>query len=71
MNLDWAMERLRQLRTEYEAGQAQLAELEERRRLMRDSLLRIGGAIQVLEEMIEESGAFAVNATEEPPIAVN
>lgn len=56
--IGWAIERLRQLRTEYASGDTQLQELEERRARLRESMLRIGGAIQVLEELIEQSGAF-------------
>jgi prefoldin subunit 5 len=43
--------RLAELRAEFEAGQRMLAELEEKRERLRESLLRISGAIQVLEEM--------------------
>lgn len=42
--------RLAQLRAEYESGQRMLAELEAKQRNLRDTLLRISGAIQVLEE---------------------
>ena len=47
-------ERLRELRTEFESGQKMLADLEARQANMRDSLLRISGAIQVLEEELAE-----------------
>ena len=57
--IGWAIERLRQLRTEYANGDTQLQDLEERRARLRESMLRIGGAIQVLEELIEQSGTFA------------
>jgi septal ring factor EnvC (AmiA/AmiB activator) len=43
-------ERLRELREEFERGQQMLARLEKEQAGVRDSLLRIGGAIQVLEE---------------------
>jgi predicted nuclease with TOPRIM domain len=42
--------RLAQLKGEYEAGQQMLAELEQKQRNLRETLLRISGAIQVLEE---------------------
>lgn len=42
--------RLAQLRAEHEAGQQMLADLEAKQRNLRDTLLRISGAIQVLEE---------------------
>jgi len=57
--IEWAIERLRELRAEYASGEAQARELEDRRLQLRDSMLRIGGAIQVLDEFIEQSGAFA------------
>jgi predicted nuclease with TOPRIM domain len=43
-------QRLGELKTEYESGQKQLAELEDRRIYLHDMLLRISGAIQVLQE---------------------
>jgi predicted nuclease with TOPRIM domain len=46
--------RLAELRAEFEAGQQMLAELEEKRERLRESMLRIAGAIQVLEEMAGE-----------------
>jgi hypothetical protein len=46
--------RLAELRREFETGQRMLAELEEKRDQLRESLLRIAGAIQVLEEMVGE-----------------
>jgi len=45
-------ERLGQLRSEYEKGHQQLALLEQRRQDVRATMLRISGAIQVLEELI-------------------
>jgi len=47
-------QRLEELRTEFESGQKMLAELEARQANLRDSLLRISGAIQVLEEELAE-----------------
>lgn len=43
--------RLAELHTEFETGQRMLAELEEKREKLRESMLRIAGAIQVLEEV--------------------
>lgn len=43
-------QRLKELKAEFESGQKMLAELEARQTTLRESLLRISGAIQVLEE---------------------
>ncbi len=43
-------QRLQELRSEYEAGQQMLADLEARQATLRETLMRIAGAIQVLEE---------------------
>ncbi|MCU0550519.1 MAG: hypothetical protein MUC48_14315 [Leptolyngbya sp. Prado105] len=48
-------QRLQQLRTEYETGQKMLADLEAKQLNLRETLLRIDGAIQVLEEVLEEN----------------
>ena len=44
-------QRLVELRAEYNVGRQQLRQLERKRQRLRDTLLRISGAIQVLEEM--------------------
>ena len=44
--------RLQKLRREFKTGEAQLEELDRRRAQLRDTLLRISGAIQVLEELL-------------------
>jgi ABC-type transporter Mla subunit MlaD len=44
--------RLQELRSEFKTGEAQLEELDRRRAQLRDTLLRISGAIQVLEELL-------------------
>lgn len=62
MNVEWAIERLRELRTEYATGESRLREAQEEQARLRDSMLRIGGAIQVLEEMIQQSGIFTPQA---------
>ncbi len=49
-------ERLTQLKSEFESGQKVLRDLEVRQQDVRDTLLRIGGAIQVLEEMLKSEG---------------
>ncbi len=42
--------RLNELKSEFESGQKTLADLEARQMNLRNTLLRISGAIQVLEE---------------------
>jgi prefoldin subunit 5 len=44
-------QRLDQLRAEYNVGRQQLQQLDRKRQQLRDTLLRISGAIQVLEEI--------------------
>ena len=43
-------QRLKELKIEFETGQKMLADLDARQANMRNTLLRISGAIQVLEE---------------------
>jgi hypothetical protein len=43
-------ERLAALRDEFESGQKMLADLDQRAAVLRETMLRISGAIQVLEE---------------------
>lgn len=57
--------RLRTLQAEYEAGQKALAHLEAQKALLKETLLRIGGAIQVLQEELETSPAPPPLATQE------
>ena len=46
--------RLNHLKAEYDAGKKVIAELESKQANLRDTLLRISGAIQVLEETLAE-----------------
>ncbi len=46
-------QRLKELRDQFESGQNMLLDLENKQVNLRDTLLRISGAIQVLEELIE------------------
>jgi hypothetical protein len=48
MNIE---QRIEELRTELAKGEQQLAALERERAITRDTILRIQGAIQVLEEV--------------------
>jgi predicted nuclease with TOPRIM domain len=52
--------RLQELRSEYEAGQKMLADLEAQQTNLRGTLLRISGAMQVLEEVLGEELGDAV-----------
>jgi prefoldin subunit 5 len=49
-------ERPAALKKELEKGQHQMALLDQRRQELRDTILRISGAIQVLEELQAQSG---------------
>ena len=52
-------QRITQLRAEYEAGEQQLAALEAREADLKKTMLRISGAIQVLEELLQSSPGSA------------
>ena len=54
-------ERLTSLRAEFEAGQRMLTELEMKQANLRETLLRISGAIQVLEEELGEESSEEVS----------
>ena len=47
--------RLQELKSEFEAGQKAMAELQQKRINLENTLLRISGAIQVLEEELAKS----------------
>jgi len=53
--------RLGELQREYELGRARLRELERQQRNLEDQLLRISGAIQVLEEVLAHSSGSQGN----------
>jgi len=56
-------QRLADLKSEYQAGQKMLADLEAKQADLRQTLLRISGAIQVLEELLGAApGAAAAEA---------
>ncbi len=48
--------RLAELKSEFEAGQKMLAEFEKKRSDLETTLLRISGAIQVVEELLAQNG---------------
>ena len=47
-------QRLRELRAELDKGRQRMQELEREQREVRDTMLRISGAIQVLEELLHQ-----------------
>jgi len=56
--------RLKELKAEFEAGQKKLAEVEGQANDLRTTMLRISGAIQVLEEeLTKASGATPDSST--------
>jgi prefoldin subunit 5 len=55
-------ERLVQLKQELERGQQQMALLEQRKQELRDTVLRISGAIQVLEQLHADRPVLATTA---------
>jgi hypothetical protein len=50
-------QRLRELKAEYAAGQKALAELENKQATLENTLLRIDGAIKVLEEELHKENS--------------
>ncbi len=61
-------QRLNELKTEFEAGKKMLAELETKQANLRETLLRISGAIQVLQEVLDERGVAQRNGQETPDV---
>lgn len=59
-------QRLGELKAEFEAGQQMLAELEAKQANLQQTLLRISGAIQVLEELLSNHDENRVNGVVEP-----
>lgn len=51
------VKRLAELKSEFEAGQKMLADPEMKRRELETTLLRISGAIQVIEETLAQNQA--------------
>ncbi len=60
-------QRLAELRRELDRGQQQMAVLDQKRGELRDTLLRISGAIQVLEELTAARNGSA-SAQAAPPV---
>lgn len=55
-------QRLKDLKAEFESGQTMLTDLETKQAALRSTLLRISGAIQVLEELLTDATADENNA---------
>lgn len=51
---DQVQRRLAELKSEFETGQARLLDLERQEAHLRETMLRISGAIQVLEELVSQ-----------------
>jgi prefoldin subunit 5 len=65
---DQLQARLDELKRQYQLGEGQLRELGRQEATLRETLLRITGAIQVLEELLGTSPAeAAAPATEQEP----
>lgn len=62
-------QRLNTLKSEYESGQKMLAELDAKRNQLTTTLVRIEGAMQVLQELLAQEQPSADNVTELPKAA--
>lgn len=61
-------QRLETLKAEYEKGQSRLREVQLQEAQLHETLLRIGGAIQVVTELLEqESTEVSFKHSEQPP----
>jgi prefoldin subunit 5 len=58
-------QKLHDLRERFQAGEQQLMMLDQKRAELRDSLLRLSGAIEVLEQMAATNGHQEAAALEE------
>jgi hypothetical protein len=64
-------ERLKQLREEFRRGTEEMARLDSRRHELTRTLLRISGAIQVLEELCVQHGTPSAAPTPEGTPSIN
>ena len=64
-------QRLKTLESEYEQGKKMLADLEIREGALRNSLLRIAGAIQVLREFVPHEVPVATEQAEMSAVVAN
>ena len=56
MNIEIVRARLQELKNNHQAGEERLKALETQRQELQLTMMRISGAIQVLEELIAEQG---------------
>jgi predicted nuclease with TOPRIM domain len=61
-------QRLKGLKSEFESGQKMLADLETQQATLKTTLLRISGAIQVLEELLSQEQAVEVDNAHVPEV---
>ena len=61
---DQLQARLDELKKEFETGQNRLRELETEQAYVRETLLRISGAIQVLQELLKQDAAASAETVE-------
>ena len=59
-------QRLKELRQELESGQRMMADLEARQSQLRETMLRISGAIQVIEEELGKSDGATQSGLAQP-----
>ena len=62
-------ERLEKLKAEFESGQKMLADVEARRAELQNTLLRISGAIQVVEELLAQEAKPEDHGDEDPAVS--
>jgi len=60
---DQLLQRLTVLKAEFDAGQRMLAELESKQAELRNTLIRISGAVQVLEEELAKAASASPAVT--------
>lgn len=66
MSKEYIQQRLQSLKTEYMSGQQMLTDLEAKQANLRETMLRISGAIQVLQELLDEGSEIAENGDGQP-----
>lgn len=64
-------QRLQELKAEYESGKKVLADLEAKQANVRDTLLRMAGAIQVLEEELVKADSNTIHTPSENTSAID